>query len=156
MEQKMNYAELLENSFSKEDHPTRLEFLSSEVFGFITYDSHPSIEFGRKAVEVCDAITHRSIETYIEDPDNYRWYLLMLNTSFFEGRLNWGSSIRGAWWDLRDDKKILNSCGLWSEDRQLVNQDALSFDEKEWRQFMRAIIEFAAPEMKPQAAPSPR
>ena len=66
----------------------------------------------------------------------------MVNMPFFMPRLNWGGSIRGAWWDHK--QPALNSCGLWVEQEQ---QTELAFTLEEWEAFMRAVIAFAEPEM---------
>lgn len=55
-----------------------------------------SVLFARKAVEVCAAINDRQTFDYINDPNDYLWYLLMCNMPFFAERLECGISIRGA------------------------------------------------------------
>jgi hypothetical protein len=144
----MDYAQLLEHSFAvdkgnRDDaSQSRLEYLSQNIFDFTTYDGEMDELFGRKAVEVCAAITNRTTFEYIEDSENYRWFLIMCHMPFFTPRLEWGTSIRGAWWDYRPVP--LESCGLWNGDVQLV--DGLQFSSDEWAEFMRAVVEFAAGE----------
>lgn len=154
---KMSYKELLQHSFEVESKPrygiascpTRLEFLSNYIFEFTTYDSEMDILFGKKAVEVCDAITNGTTQEYIENAENYRWFIMMCNTNFFEGRLNWGTSIRGAWWDHRfgDNCHEIDSTGLWDGEKQLVSDNKLKFTNDEWKEFMLDVIAFAEPEM---------
>ena len=147
-----DYKALLEHSFSVESEaaecPTdsRLEFLSRNIFDFTTYDSAMDVLFARKAVEVCDVITNRATFEYIGTEDGNLWYLLMCNMPFFADRIDWGTSIRGAWWAPGFGKQIeFQSCGLWSEGDQL--SETMTFSTEEWESFMRAVSAFAAPEM---------
>jgi hypothetical protein len=152
----MDYLELLEHSFELERADTgcgcppesRLAFLSESIFDFTTYDGEMSVLFARKAVEVCAAINDGKTFDFIKDADNYTWFLVMCNMPFFAERLEWGTSIRGAWWAGRPGKQIeFNSCGLWMGDEQLI--DTLRFSADEWKRFIAAVIEFAHGEMKP-------
>lgn len=151
----MDYKDLLEQSFGVEKTidgcppQSRLDYLGDHIFNFTTYDGEISELFARKAVDVCAAINNHTTFDYIrDDAENYRWYLLMCNMPFFAERLEWGTSIRGAWWGARTGKQIeFQSCGLWMGDEQLT--DTLKFSADEWKRFIAAVIEFAAPEMKP-------
>ncbi len=152
----MDYLELLENSFQQErGHTslrcrpkTRLAFLSDSIFCFTTYDSEKDELFGRKAVEVCTAINEGKTFDFIKDAENYTWFLVMCNMPFFSDRIEWGTSIRGAWWAGRQGKQIeLDSCGLWMGDDQLI--DTLKFSREEWEKFIAAVVEFSREEMRP-------
>jgi hypothetical protein len=66
----------------------------------------------------------------------------MCNMPFFADRLEWGTSIRGAWWS----SKSLASCGLWDGDKQLLE---LNFAPGEWDEFARALVEFARSDVRP-------
>jgi hypothetical protein len=143
----MDYLKLFEESYKEEqsDVNSKLEYLSFNVFGFITYDGGIDDLFARKAVEVCKAITLRETFEYIKDPENYKWYLIMCNMPFFKDKLNWGGSIRGAWWgaETSDPEKAyhIQSTGLFYEGEQLC--DVIYFTDEEWIKFIRALIEFA-------------
>lgn len=159
-EVKMDYLKLLENSYEMEkmtsDCPpeTRLAFLSEHIFNITTYDGKMDDFFGRKAVEVCAAITNRTTFAFIKNPDNYQWFLIICNMPFFCTRLGWGTSIRGAWWDFGYDNGKENtsynitSCGIWDGEEQLTE---LQFSEEEWVTFMQAIVEFSQIKMTPNA-----
>lgn len=143
------YKLALENGFAecltRECPPeNRLEFLGDQVFNFTTYHGDISALFARKAVEVCVAILRRTTFKYIEDEDNYRWYLIMCNMPFFADRIDWGTSIRGAWFE--HGMVEFECCALYVEGKQY--HETLKFTGDEWRGFIQAIIEFAAPEMK--------
>ena len=151
----MDYRELLEHSyavtkdvFSECPPGSRLDYLGDHIFNFTTYDGEMSELFARKAVEVCAAINNKLTFDYIKEPNDYRWFLLMCNIPFFAERLEWGTSIRGAWWGAPLGKKIeFDSCGLWIGDEQL--DKPMQFSREEWEQFIAAVIDFASDEMKP-------
>lgn len=141
----MGYLELLNNSYKTtrefDECPTRLEYLSDYIFDFTTYDAEISELFAKKAIEVCEAINNRATFEYIKDLENYKWFLIMCNMPFFIKRLDWGTSIRGAWWE----KDIeINSCGLWLGDEQIT--ESIKFTTKDWELFISAIVEFARSE----------
>lgn len=146
----MNYLELLENSheqckeFQMDDRMGRLEFLAENIFDFTTYENVVSSFLTNKCLEVCRAISNRKTFEYIKSEEGNLWYLVMVNMPFFENRLEWGTSIRGAWWDLHGNRKFaIESCGLYVGYEQLLK---IEFDEKQWSQFINAMIEFAGTE----------
>ena len=139
-----DFRALLEHSFQttkdfQDGRLSRLEFLADYLFDFTTYDPEAGELFAGKAVEVCAAINDGRTFDYIKDADNYRWFLLMVNMPFFAGRLEWGTSVRGAWWDHGAQK--LESCGLWCGSEQVPSME---FRRSEWMRFIAALVEFAA------------
>ena len=143
----MNYLELLEESYKETaecrgDHELeKLEFLAEDIFGFTTYENVVSSMMAQKALEVCRAISNKKTFDYITSEDGNLWYLVMVNMPFFENRLEWGTSIRGAWWDLGGNKEfIIESCGLFSRGEQILE---LKLNESEWTKFIEAMIKFA-------------
>lgn len=96
------YLEMLENSYAmtcdEESSPpnSRLDYVGEYIFNFTTYDSDMSVLFAKKAIEACLAITEKATFEYIKDPEQYKWFLLMCNMPFFQPKLSWGGSIRGA------------------------------------------------------------
>ena len=99
----MDYLKLLEHSFKivTEYEPcppeNHLVYLADNIFDFTTYDSEISELFASKAVDVCDAINSGATFEYINDLEQYKWFLLMCNIPFFKYKLSWGGSICGAW-----------------------------------------------------------
>ena len=144
-----DYLALLEASLQyvisrDDDHYSRLEFLADHVFDFTTYDSVVSKRFAIRVVDVVAAITDGKTHGYISTSDgHYEWYLLMVNMPFFADRLEWGTSIRGAWW--RHQSFELDSTG-WLVDG-VQTTEPMRFTRDEWLAFMRAVVEFARPEM---------
>jgi len=126
---------------------SRLEFLGDYIFDFTTYDGEITELFATKALEVCAAITEGKTFEYIKDPDRYRWYLLMCNMPFFVGRLDWGTSIRGAWWN--PEQPDLDTSGLWLEGKQLSRPLRFAFGD--WGKFMQAVNKFSG---RPLVTPS--
>ena len=138
----MDYQQLLLHSLNKElgwdESVSRLGYLSVYIFDFTTYDDDMDEVLAEKAVEVCEAITNNTTYEYIDaSPDNYRWYIIMCNMPFFAQRIEWGTSIRGAWWK---PGITLTSCGLWEDDTQI---DKLEFSSAEWASFIHAVAHFS-------------
>lgn len=139
-----DFARMLEEGLAEERHHDRelslLEYVGDFIFQFTTYDGEISELFARKALEVCEAVTNGSTFDYIRDPGNYRWFLLMCNMPFFAGRLEWGTSIRGAWWS--HGQPPFDSCGLWLNGEQVT--DEITFADGEWDEFVAALLLFAS------------
>lgn len=138
------------NDYGKEwEETSRLEFLADYVFEFNTYHSGKAALFARKAIEVAMAISERRTFDYIGVSDeNYNWYLMMCNMPFFCDRLEWGTSIRGAWWGFPRGSETteFHSCGLWDGDEQIV--DPLQLTVEQWDAFIRAVAEFVSDDGK--------
>lgn len=111
----------------------RSEYLGDYIFDFTTYDGAMSDLFAKKAIEVCKAITDRTTFEYIKRIKDYQWYLTMVNMPFFQGKLNWGGSIRGAWWD-------------FSEPVTMSQMDGIPLEQ--WNNFIRGMIEFQLEEVE--------
>ena len=147
---KEKYLEMLNRSYkevvsrdSNSATESRIAYLSGYIFDFTTYDSDADEEFASKALEVCEAILFKKTFDYIKDKDNYRWYLLMINMDFFSDKLDWGTSVRGAWFDSSPFKPTtMRSCGLYNDDMsQLLDLEFKTRDELE--SFIGAMLEFA-------------
>lgn len=147
---KQDYLRMLEDghaetdSFQGQGRTSRLDYLGEHIFDFTTYEAEFSELFAAKAVEVCAAISARKTFEYIRvSNENRMWYLLMCNMPFFLPRLNWGGSIRGAWWDVPTHKKAIefNTCGLFWNGEQIA--ETMQFTLAEWEQFIEALCVFA-------------
>jgi hypothetical protein len=124
---------------------SRLEYLADYVFNIITYDKEMAEIFAHRAVEVCYAISEHKTFDYIKDPARHVWYLAMVNMPFFAEKINWGTSIRGAFWDTPIRGKIkLSTFGMWKDGNQIHDAE---FTREEWEMFAGAIVDFAGPEM---------
>jgi hypothetical protein len=148
---KQDYLSMLEaghaeiDAFQAQGRTSRLEYLSDHIFDFTTYETEMAELFATKALEVCAAISNRTTFDYIVDPDGRLWFLLMCNMPFFAGRLNWGTSIRGAWWDTSSPNETeFDAGGLWLDGEQVTKPLTLSTDQ--WREFIAALLVFGVEE----------
>lgn len=114
---------------------SRLEYLSENIFNFTTYEIEYSEMFAKKALEVCAAIEEGVTFEYIQSQENRLWYLLMVNMPFFADKLEWGTSIRGAWWR----EVEFSSCGLWLHGEQL---ETMKFTREQWHNFIAEVLVF--------------
>jgi len=94
----------------------------------------------KKALEVCEAITNRKTFDYIRSAEGHLWYLIIVNMPFLVDKLDWGSSIRSAWWDVYGDFSFtIKSCGLWFCGKQLT---VMELNEQQWPKFIKAMVVF--------------
>jgi hypothetical protein len=151
----MNYAKLLQDGYAEckrwdssrndGDEMSRYEYLCDNIFQIDTYDSELSNEFGRMAVEVCEAINNGTTFDYIKDDANRRWYTIMCNLPFFADRITWGTSIRGAFWATGYENGdptmqiVYSSCGLFDGEDQVTD---FTFTLEQWHEFIAAVVAF--------------
>lgn len=90
---------LEEKSISGCPPENRNQFLGSYIFDFTTYDNDLDEYFAKKMIEVINAILTQTTFDYIKDESNYLNYITMCNMPFLKNKLEWGASIRGAWFD---------------------------------------------------------
>ena len=102
-----NYKEQLDKLYLEEKDnecppDNKFQFLGNSIFNFTTYDGAIDELFAKKMIEVIDCIVNYKTFDYHkhgEDEANYINYLTMVNMPFMKGKLEWGTSIRGAWFD---------------------------------------------------------
>ena len=151
MRNKAYFAKLLCYSYtqvkaSDSSIASRLHYLSDYIFNFTTYDSEMGEFFAAVALEVANAITNETTAAYIDrGHENHQWYLAMVNMPFFSKRLEWGCSIRGAWWDHFDEEYVLESVGLCEDGNQL---GPLELTRSEWIEFIKGMLSFAKDELE--------
>lgn len=78
---------------------TKYEWAASEVFDLTTYDGDLDKLFVKKIIEVLNVIFDRTTYDYIKDETNYITYILVCQLLEKFNWINWGTSIRGAWFD---------------------------------------------------------
>lgn len=139
-----SFESMNEDILSENSRKSRLVFLGEDIFDFTTYDGSISEAMAKDAVEAIDAITERkTFEYFKRDPGNEEKFIRIINTPFFQDRLDWGTSIRGAWWDMtgRFQNNSLDRVHLEDDEKQI---DKLTFSTDEaWETFMRAIVEWS-------------
>ncbi len=149
---KRDYLRMLEDGHAEMDSfqgglTSRLEYLADYIFDFTTYETAMAEMFASKAVEVCSAISERKTFDYLGASDENRmWYLLMCNMPFFSDRLEWGTSIRGAWWN---EPVTFTTGGLFWQGEQVTAP--MKFEQGDWVQFLDAVREFSAGHKQPNA-----
>ena len=136
----MDYLQLLTHSHAIQNtylpKQTKHTYILSQIMGVYTYDDSLDTFLANKATEVALAITERTTFTYIKDETNYIWYITMLHWPFFAERIEWGTSIRGAWWDFSDTTFKLNTCGLSNMNGEQITD--WEFTSPQWEQLMKA------------------
>ena len=127
------YIELLDKHFKEEQHlqcppQTKMEYLGGSIFDFTTYDGEIDILFSERMVEVLKAILNKNTSEYIKDKDQYLNYLTMVNMPFLTDKLDWGISIRFAWFD------------NWTE----YEIDGIEIKKQELEVFIAQLIEWVS------------
>lgn len=130
---------------AKENHgcppKNRFQFLGSDIFNFTTHDGGVDELFAKKMLEVIDCILNKTTFEYHkhgEDEANYLNFLTMVNMPFLQGMLDWGTSIRGAWFDeygfptnLPEEERFYQITHDW----KIMKRDIL--------EFMKQLIEWS-------------
>lgn len=115
-------------------------YLSDSIFDFTTYDGEMDVLLCNSAIVVCEAITNRKTFDFIANKNNYLVYITMVNMPFFVGKLSWGSSVRGAWWDF-DGTFVLDSCYLWDENGKQAYLNYKFKSKEDWDEFIVAVVQ---------------
>ena len=90
----------------------RYGWLSSWFFDVTTYDGDLDIEFGKNIYEVMLQIYNRTVFDYIKDENKYKTYIIVCNLFISFKLLDWGTSIRSAWFDFGEyHPYLLNGAG---------------------------------------------
>jgi hypothetical protein len=150
MRNKTYFADLLSYSYAQvkandKSIVSRLNYLSEYIFKFTTYNSEMGEFFAAVALEVAAAITNGVTHYFIDDSAiHHKWYLVMVNMPFFSGRLDWGCSVRNAWWWDQSDY-LLETLGLYEDGEQL---GPLELTQNEWVEFVRGMLIFAKDELE--------
>ncbi|WCL51504.1 hypothetical protein [Leptospira sp. GIMC2001] len=91
----MDFKQLIEKQF-EEQGLEKYEFLSS-IFEITTYDDELEKLLVDEVCEVIEVLLEQRNFEYIKDPDNYLKFIRALNSFFLRDKIQWGTSIRGAW-----------------------------------------------------------
>lgn len=109
--------ELLGKEYSK------YEWAALNIFGLVTYDSGMDELLVKNILEVCKVILkHRNYE-YINNENNYLKYIIVCQLLHNLRWIEWGTSIRGAWFEEYNFKP-------WGCDEAVTSEDIL--EELEW------------------------
>lgn len=102
------FKDKFERIFKNLEYDSKLDFIVEIIFNLTTYDSDINELLGNKMIKVIDCILNKTTFEYQKDKANYENYLMMVNMSFLEDKLEWGTSIRGAWFDDFKEYEIAN------------------------------------------------
>lgn len=142
----MDYKQELERLFQLEMETSicppisRLSFIGNYIFDFTTYDDEMDELLASKMLEVIDCILNNKTFDYHrhgEDKENYTNYIIMVNMPFLKDKIEWGTSIRGAWFD---------EYGHYSEPQPpYYNMGYIDFKvpKSEIKQFMKDLLEWS-------------
>ena len=119
---KANYEEKCTNF---EDRYTKYEWAANDIFELTTYDGDLDEMFVKDILEVCKVIFEGSTYEYIGNHEQYVKYILVCQVLNRFAWIDWGTSIRGAWfpeeynvpWDVGipgKPKNILKEYKWWS------------------------------------------
>lgn len=102
----------------------KYHWAASRIFDLTTYDRGLDEIFVKDILEVCKVILEKRNYEYIEDEKNYLKYILVCQVLNKFNWLNWGTSIRGAWFEVDVYRDWV------SKEATIRSRDIL--DELEW------------------------
>lgn len=114
------------------DDMTKFQFLCNEVFNLFPYDSDIEDSWGRDLFRVLNHINRGIGSDYWSASDeNYNKYLIICQLLDMKHWINWGTSIRSAWFEFSD-----NSDRLFEFITCVSVDDKEHYDEEgvEWNQ----------------------
>lgn len=123
------------------------DWVANDVFDLTTYDGELDKCFSKKILEVCKVILNGKNFEYIRNNDNYVNYILVCQTLVRHNWIDWGTSIRGAWFDddwgdEEDCKKPLCSfrCIYTNEEKEWVEEkDTIPFTKENLKELIKFI-----------------
>jgi len=96
--------EKFDENISNQDK--KFAFLASSIFDLVTYDLDLDIEFGRDIFNIIEVIYNKKNFEYTENKDNYKKFIIVCNILHMNDWINWGTSIRGCWFDVNENTFI--------------------------------------------------
>ncbi|AUR91587.1 hypothetical protein NVP1161O_145 [Vibrio phage 1.161.O._10N.261.48.C5] len=145
------YKTLIENGYKYwlewgcRDSETKYNFLADAIFDICTYENLYSAKMAEEFLEVCVAIANGKTFDMISTEAGNALYLRTINYDFFQTKIEWGCSIRGAWWDW---KIKIESCYLINGKGEQVLELNLEQGIKsgEMHSFVQALFDFVEKE----------
>ena len=125
------------------DEYDKYEWAANHIFDLCTYDAALDEKFVKDIFEVCQVIIDKRNFEYQIDNNNYIKYILVCQILYHFNWINWGTSIRGAWFEDDSQKDILEETS-WSQlnektgewDHYKIESVPFSIDN------LKALIEF--------------
>lgn len=91
------YKEEYDIDVENDIYQNKYEWFCGVIFNIVTYDSYLDELFAKKIIEVCEVILNKTNFEYIKDETNYTNYIIVCQLLKSKNWLDWGTSIRGAW-----------------------------------------------------------
>lgn len=114
-----------------EDEYDKYEWAANYIFDLCTYDAELDEKFVKAILEICQVIIDKENFYYIYNDKNYTTYILVCQLLNNFQWIDWGTSIRGAWFEnYRDGRKVI------LEDIGKIDGVPFSIDN------LKALIEF--------------
>lgn len=120
------YAKLIKHETFKE---AKNSYILNYIFNITTYDSALDEKFVNDILEIMDVILKRKNFEYIKDETNYIKFITIVNLII--ETLNWGTSIRGCFFD-----KITVNCFLC---RKEPNDEIIFESDEEIRELLNYL-----------------
>lgn len=93
-------AQYAEESTRYYDRYNKYHWAARKIFNLTTYDEGLDELFVKDILEVCKVILEMRNHEYIKDEKNYIKYILVCQLLERFRWINWGTSIRGAWFEV--------------------------------------------------------
>ena len=108
------YTKVIQDNYQEQpeinkEYKSKYEYLGAVIFDFTTYDSEMDTLLASRMIPVLRALVEEQTFEYIKDRDRYENYIAMVNTPFLVDKIDWGTSIGGAWLDNSNEYEI--DCG---------------------------------------------
>ena len=99
---------------------SKYEWAANYIFDLTTYDGDIDEYFVQTIIEVCEVILEKRNFEYIQFRTNYIKYIVVCQLLDKFGWIDWGTSIRGAWFDeigyQNKDQRYILDLGWGNED----------------------------------------
>ena len=119
-----DYLEMIECQICDSKH----DYLMTQIFEIYTYDSGDiSKVICDNMLSICDVILKRENFEYIQDIEKYFQFILLINMPFFLNTTEFGTSIRGSWF---------NEC------KDYVFSGRINVKGSEIKEFIKQLIEW--------------
>lgn len=130
------------------DKRTKYHWAARNVFNLTTYDDALDEKFVKDILEVCKVILNRENFEYIKDENNYVKYILVCQLLDHFQWLCWGTSIRGAWFEvdtyydfqtkesINRSRDILDELEWWGDEHHKIEKVPFT------KENIKALIEF--------------
>lgn len=145
----MNYLEDLKNAYTEynrgaDSMTSRVEFLGNSLFGFAVNNNYDIlVKMSYHSIKVIEALNDEDVGTYIKREANRFWFTFLRNTKFFDDRIAWGGRDHFGWNE--EGKYVIKDVDMYIKGKHAL--DPVKLTHRQWMEFMKAVVEFALPEM---------